>query len=79
MLHGCYSFIDATKIRPMSAQKIPDLSQRKGIWHIDKKINGERLYESTGTSEQEESERYLIYRLEQIRQQKVYGAMKVRA
>ncbi|MDD2056555.1 tyrosine-type recombinase/integrase [Pseudomonas putida] len=54
------------------------LSQRNGIWHIDKKINGERLYESTGTGEREEAERYLIHRLEQIRQRKVYGVRQVR-
>ncbi|MES2869608.1 MAG: tyrosine-type recombinase/integrase [Pseudomonadota bacterium] len=54
------------------------LSQRNGLWHIDKKINGERLYESTGTSQREEAERYLIHRLEQIRQQKVYGVRQVR-
>ncbi|WP_407316883.1 tyrosine-type recombinase/integrase [Pseudomonas sp. nanlin1] len=54
------------------------LSQRKGLWHIDKKINGERLYESTGTSDRAEAERYLIHRLEQIRQQKVYGVRQVR-
>ncbi|WP_256557653.1 tyrosine-type recombinase/integrase [Pseudomonas sp. TMW 2.1634] len=54
------------------------LSQRSGLWHIDKKINGERLYESTGTSQREEAERYLIHRLEQIRQQKVYGVRQVR-
>ncbi|WP_253278612.1 tyrosine-type recombinase/integrase [Pseudomonas thivervalensis] len=54
------------------------LSQRKGIWHIDKKINGERLYESTGTTDRQEAERYLIFRLEQIRQQKVYGVREVR-
>ncbi|MCJ2375125.1 tyrosine-type recombinase/integrase [Pseudomonas sp. RGM 3321] len=54
------------------------LSQRKGLWHIDKKINGERLYESTGTADRQEAERYLIHRLEQIRQQKVYGVRQVR-
>ncbi|WP_244156933.1 tyrosine-type recombinase/integrase [Pseudomonas coleopterorum] len=54
------------------------LSQRKGLWHIDKKINGERLYESTGTGDRAEAERYLIHRLEQIRQQKVYGVRQVR-
>ncbi|WP_224790502.1 tyrosine-type recombinase/integrase [Pseudomonas fluorescens] len=54
------------------------LSQRKGLWHIDKKINGERLYESTGTADRQEAERYLIFRLEQIRQQKVYGVREVR-
>ncbi|MDU8420276.1 tyrosine-type recombinase/integrase [Pseudomonas savastanoi] len=54
------------------------LSQRKGLWHIDKKINGERLYESTGTADRQEAERYLIHRLEQIRQQKVYGVRQVK-
>ncbi|WP_224789381.1 tyrosine-type recombinase/integrase [Pseudomonas fluorescens] len=54
------------------------LSQRKGLWHIDKKINGERLYESTGTADRQEAERYLIFRMEQIRQQKVYGVREVR-
>ncbi|WP_224793887.1 MULTISPECIES: tyrosine-type recombinase/integrase [Pseudomonas] len=54
------------------------LSQRNGIWHIDKKINGERLYESTGACEREEAERYLIHRLEQIRLRKVYGVRQVR-
>lgn len=62
----------------MARKSITGLSQRKGIWHIDKKINGERLYESTGTGDREEAERYLIFRLEQIRQQKVYGVKKVR-
>ncbi|WP_259639825.1 tyrosine-type recombinase/integrase [Pseudomonas syringae group genomosp. 3] len=54
------------------------LSQRKGLWHIDKKINGERLYESTGTTDRQEAECYLIHRLEQIRHQKVYGVRQVR-
>ncbi|UZJ62838.1 tyrosine-type recombinase/integrase [Pseudomonas sp. KU26590] len=54
------------------------LSQRNGLWHIDKKINGERLYESTGTADRQEAERYLIHRLEQIRQQKVYGVRQVK-
>ncbi|MDP9523554.1 tyrosine-type recombinase/integrase [Pseudomonas putida] len=54
------------------------LSQRNGIWHIDKKINGERLYESTGVSDRAEAEKYLIHRLEQIRQRKVYGVRQVR-
>ncbi|WP_282361310.1 tyrosine-type recombinase/integrase [Pseudomonas sp. PS01300] len=54
------------------------LSQRNGIWHIDKKINGERLYESTGVGDRAEAEKYLIHRLEQIRQRKVYGVRQVR-
>lgn len=62
----------------MARKSITGLSHRKGLWHIDKKINGERLYESTGTADRQEAERYLIFRLEQIRQQKVYGVREVR-
>ena len=62
----------------MARKTITGLSQRNGIWHIDKKINGERLYESTGSSDRQEAERYLIHRLEQLRQQKVYGVRRVR-
>ncbi|MBX8528493.1 tyrosine-type recombinase/integrase [Pseudomonas cichorii] len=62
----------------MARKTITGLSQRGGLWHIDKKINGERLYESTGTAVRQEAERYLIHRLEQIRQQKVYGVRQVR-
>ncbi|EJM15498.1 phage integrase family protein [Pseudomonas sp. GM21] len=62
----------------MARKTITGLSQRKGIWHIDKKINGERLYESTGVTDRQEAERYLIFRMEQIRQQKVYGVREVR-
>lgn len=62
----------------MARKTITGLSQRNGLWHIDKKINGERLYESTGTADRKEAERYLIHRLEQIRQQKVYGVRQVK-
>lgn len=62
----------------MARKTITGLSQRQGIWHIDKKINGERLYESTGTGDREEAERYLIHRLEKLRQQKIYGVRQVR-
>ncbi len=62
----------------MARKTITGLSQRNGLWHIDKKINGERLYESTGTGDREEAERYLIHRLEQIRQRKIYGVRQVR-
>ena len=62
----------------MARKTITGLSQRNGIWHIDKKINGERLYESTGVGDRAEAEKYLIHRLEQIRQRKVYGVRQVR-
>lgn len=54
------------------------LYERNGIWHIDKVVRGSRLQESTGTSEREEAEQYLIHRLEKIRQVKVYGVRQVR-
>ena len=58
----------------MGQRKMPGLRKRGGVWHIDKQIKGYgRLYESTSTSEREEAERYLMHRLEQIREQLVYG------
>ncbi len=65
-------------VNAMARKGITGLSQRNGIWHIDKKINGERLYESTGTGDRAEAERYLIHRLEKLRQEKVYGVRRVR-
>lgn len=62
----------------MARKTITGLSQRNGIWHIDKRVNGERIYESTGTSDRAEAERYLIHRLEKLRQEKVYGVRRVR-
>ena len=62
----------------MARKTITGLSQRNGIWHIDKRVNGERLYESTGTSDRAEAEKYLIHRLEKLRQQKVYGVRQGR-
>jgi len=62
----------------MARKTITGLSQRNGSWHSDKKISGERLYESTRASDRAEAEKYLIHRLEQIRQRKVYGVRQVR-
>ncbi|HCK4297340.1 TPA: tyrosine-type recombinase/integrase [Pseudomonas aeruginosa] len=39
----------------------------------------QRLQESTGTSNREEAERYLIHRLEKLRQEKVYGIRRIRS
>ncbi len=44
-----------------------------GIWHIEKVVNGRSIHESCGTSDQEEAERYLAHRLEELRQARVYG------
>ncbi|ADL55963.1 tyrosine-type recombinase/integrase [Gallionella capsiferriformans] len=48
-------------------------NQTGGIWHIDKVVNGRTIHESCGTSDQDEAERYLARRLEEIRQASVYG------
>ncbi len=49
------------------------LTKRGEIWHINKKVDGLRICESTGTSRLEEAERYLVRRLETMRQATVYG------
>ena len=52
---------------------------QSGIWRIDKRIRGYgRLYESTGSCDLEEAERYLNRRLEQLRQASVYGVRQKR-
>ncbi|MCR3784445.1 tyrosine-type recombinase/integrase [Pseudomonas aeruginosa] len=55
------------------------LYERNGIWHVDKVVRGQRLQESTGTSNREEAEQYLIHRLEKLREEKVYGIRRVRS
>ena len=58
------------------SKRIPGLYKRgtQGIWHVDRRVRGYgRLHESTGTSELEEAERYLIRRLEELRKATVYG------
>ena len=44
-----------------------------GTWHIHKVFHGKAIYESCGTSNEEEAQRYLARRLEEIRQAEVYG------
>ncbi|MEO8402611.1 MAG: site-specific integrase [Gammaproteobacteria bacterium] len=57
----------------MGHKKMPGLTRRGEVWHINKKVNGQRIYESTGTSNLQEAEKYLIRKLEMIRQAKIYG------
>ncbi len=53
--------------------RMPGLIKRNKTWWIDKKIDGQRIQESTGTSDLDEAERYLIHKLEELRLAKVYG------
>ena len=57
----------------MGTKITPGLRKRGGIWHIEKTLDGRRLYESTGTSDLVEAERYLARHLEEIRKGTVYG------
>jgi integrase len=57
----------------MGKKHVPGLQKIGGTWHIDKRVNGSRICESTGTGNLEEAERYLIRRLEAIRQAVIYG------
>ncbi len=57
----------------MGRKRTPGIYKRGDAWHIDKKVFGRRLCESTGTSELEEAEKYLARRLEEVRQASVYG------
>ncbi len=57
----------------MGQKRMPGLYKRKDAWHIDKKVFGRRICESTGTSDLEEAQTYLARRLEETRQAEIYG------
>jgi len=57
----------------MGQKRMPGLTKRGGVWHINKKVNGRRIYESTGSGDLQEAEKYLVHRLEEIRKAVVYG------
>jgi integrase len=57
----------------MGRIKSPGLFKRNGIWQIDKQVDGHRVRESTGTTDLAEAEKYLVMRIEQIRQASIYG------
>lgn len=58
-------------------KRMPGLYRRPdkpgGTWHVDKVVHGQRICESCGTSDEEEAVRYIVRRMEQIRQATVYG------
>jgi integrase len=57
----------------MGRKRSPGLRNRSGIWHIEKQILGQKIHESTGTSNLEEAELILARRIEEIRQAKLFG------
>lgn len=63
----------------MGKKITPGLRKRGEIWHIEKTVQGVRLFESTGESDLRKAEQYLAKRIEEIRQEKVYGVRKKRS
>jgi len=62
----------------MAQRRTPGLRKRGGLWHIQKQVKGYgSIYESTGTSDLREAERYLAHRLNEIRQVVTYGERPV--
>ena len=63
----------------MGRSKTRGLICRNGVWHIQKRIKGYgRLCESTGSRDYGEAERYLIFRINQVRDACVYGVRPAR-
>lgn len=62
----------------MGRKQVPGLIMRAGLWHIDKRIGGRRVCQSTGTADIQEAERYLARVMEQTRQAQVYGVRPAR-
>ena len=63
----------------MGRKRTPGLVRRQGLWHIDKRIGGRRVCQSTGTAKQEEAELFLARQIEESRQSQVYGVRPARS
>ena len=51
----------------------PGLFKRGGAWHIDKRIQGRRICQSTGSASLAEAEQYLARLMEETRKAQIYG------
>ena len=63
----------------MGRKRTPGLVRRQGLWHIDKRIGGRRVCQSTGTIKLEEAELFLARQIEESRQAQVYGVRPTRS
>jgi len=63
----------------MGRKRTPGLVRRQGLWHIDKRIGGRRVCQSTGTVELEEAELFLARQIEETRQAQIYGVRPTRS
>ena len=62
----------------MGRKTMPGLTKRGELWHIDKRIRGRRIRQSTGTSDLGEAEQTLARVMEQTRQAQIYGVRPTR-
>ena len=63
----------------MGRKRVSGLLLREGVWHIDKRIRGRRICQSTGTARLEEAERCLARVMEERRQAEIYGVRPSRS
>ncbi len=63
----------------MGRKVSPGLIKRGELWHIEKRVLGHRLRESTGANSLQEAERYLNRRIEEVREAVVYGVRPKRS
>jgi len=61
----------------MAKKRTPGLYKRKGVWHIDKQLFGQRFCESTGAASLAEAELVLAKRIEEIRQLRIFGVRPI--
>ncbi len=57
----------------MGRKQTPGLRKRGDLWHIEKQVLGQKLFESTGTSDLKTAELMLARRIEEVRQEQVFG------
>jgi integrase len=62
----------------MGRKHLSGLIMRAGNWHIDKRICGRRICQSTGTGDIQEAEHFLAKVMEQTRQAVIYGVRPAR-
>lgn len=63
----------------MGRKQSPGLRNRNGIWHIEKQVLGQKLFESTGTDSLKKAELMLAYRIDEVRQAQIFGARPQRS
>jgi len=52
---------------------VPGLAKRGDVWHIDKRIGGRRVCESTGETNLQKAEQYLAKKIEDTRKALIFG------